>query len=402
MAVDVAIPHFRGASTHVYEVAKCLSKLGHDVHVISRRINHRQPKYVVLSGVHVHRIYRGIISPLPSSGYKQLQREGRSIGLVDRFYEKYLFSVYTLYAGLVISRVIKQYNLEVIIERETSFGAGGVASVLTGRPMVLEIIGPRYSRFSFKKSEKILAYTKSMIKDSFSSEKLELVTAAADIENFRPNAKWGKIIREKYNLQNFVVIGYIGTFSRWHGMEELIDASKGILKRFSNVRFLLVGPYFNSIREFAKRRGVSNVFTFTGPIPYEEVPKYINAADILVAPYNPFKSELRKKYGIGSPLKVFEYMACGKPVVTTSVHPITEVVRAGDTGVLVPPGDSNALSEAIIYLIENPVLMERIGRAAREEVKKNRSWDGFAIQLENVLKDAVKNNSPKTKFNECI
>jgi glycosyltransferase involved in cell wall biosynthesis len=273
--------------------------------------------------------------------------------LVDRFYEKYLFSIYAVYAGLMSSHVIKKHGLEVIIERETSFGAGGVASFLTGRPMVLEIIGPRYSRFSLKKAKKILAYTKSMILDPVSPEKLVLVTAAADIESFKSNTNWKNVIRDRYHLQGYTVVGYIGTFARWHGLEELVVASLNIVQQYTNVRFLMVGPYFSAIKRFTEKYGVSSRYIFTGPVPYSEVPKYINAADILVAPYNPAKSELRRKYGIGSPLKVFEYMACKKPIVTTSLEPITQVVRNGQTGILVPPGDSESLSKAIIYLIQN-------------------------------------------------
>lgn len=398
MAVDVAIPHFRGASTHVYEVAKHLAKGGHEVHVISRRTDHRRTRYVVLNDVHIHRIYRGIVSPLPSSTYEELQSEPPSIGagLVDRFYEKYLFTVYALYAGFITSHVIKRHDLEVIIERETSFGAGGVASFLTGRPMVLEIIGPRYSRFSFTKSKKILAYTESMIRDPVSPEKLELVTAAADIESFKPNPEWGKAVREKYDLQNCAVVGYIGTFAPWHGLEELVDASLKVIRGFSNVRFLMVGPYFNYARRLAEKNGVSRRYIFTGPVPYEEVPKYINAADILVAPYNPASSELRSKYGIGSPLKVFEYMACGKPVITTSVEPITRVIHDGHTGRLVPPGDSEALSEAIIHLIRNAETRDKIGRMARQEVERHYSWKAFITQLEKALREAKNSSSDET------
>jgi len=391
VAIDVAVPYYRGASTHVYEVAKHLTRLGHEVHVISRRVNIAQSDYEVLSNVHVHRIYRGIMAPLPFSSYQRLEKgEEKSIGLVGKLYERYLFTIYSLFAGLIASHIIKKYGIEIIIERETSFGAGAIASTITKKPMILEIIGPRYSKFSFKRSKKILAYTRSMISDPPPYEKLVLVTAAADIESFKPNPAEGMPIHERYHLQDYVVVGYVGTFARWHGIEKLIDASIKVLGRFSNVRFLMVGPYFKYAKELVQECGVSNAYVFTGPVSYEDVPKYVNAADILVAPYNPVKSELRRKYGIGSPLKVFEYMACGKPVITTSVEPITQVVQNGKTGILVPPGDSEALAEAIIHLVENPSFAESLGKAARENVKKRYSWEVFAMQLEKILKETLR------------
>jgi len=392
IAVDVAIPHYRGASTHVYEVAKFLTQIGHKVHVISRRNNRTQPNYEILEGIHVHRIFRGIITPLPYSSYQRLERRGKSPGLLDKLYEEYLFKIYPLYAGIMTSQVIKKHGIEVMIERETSFGAGAIASTITRKPMILEIIGPRYSKSSFKKSKKILAYTRAMIREPAPNEKLILVSAIVDVKNFRPNPAEGKIVRERYALQNLTVIGYIGTFAAWHGIEELIDASEKVLKRFTSVRFLMVGPYFEDAKELTEKRSLSNAYEFTGAVPHSDVPKYINAADILIAPYNPAKSELRRKYGIGSPLKVFEYMACGKPVITTSVEPITQTVQNKKTGILVPPGNSEALSEAIIHLIEKQELAETIGKAARKEVEKHYSGEAFAKQLEIILKEAIESH----------
>jgi len=392
IAVDVAIPHYRGASTHVYEVAKFLTQIGHKVHVISRRNNRTQPNYEILEGIHVHRIFRGIITPLPYSSYQRLERRGKPPGLLDKLYEEYLFKIYPLYAGLITSQVIKKHGIEVMIERETSFGAGAVASTITGKPMILEIIGPRYSKNSFKKSKKILAYTTAMIREPVPHKKLILVSAIVDVKNFRPNPAEGKIVRERYGLQNLTVIGYIGTFAAWHGIEELIDASEKVLKRFPSVRFLMVGPYFEDAKELTEKRGLSNAYEFTGAVPHSDVPKYINAADILIAPYNPAKSELRRRYGIGSPLKVFEYMACGKPVITTSVEPITQTIQNKKTGILVPSGNSKALSEAIIHLIEKQKLAQTIGKAARKEVEKHYSGEAFAKQLEIILKEAIESH----------
>lgn len=391
VAVDVAIPHFRGASTHVYEVAKQLTKLRHEVHVISRRINIGQLRYEILDDIHIHRVFRGISVPMPFSSYQRLERgeEDTHVDFKKKIYAKYLFTIFPLYTGLVTAHIIKKYNVDLIIERETSFGAGAVASTITQRPLILEIIGPRYSERSFKKSKRILAYTRSMIHNSVQPDKLVFVNAAANVEVFKPDLAQRKSIREKYNFQDSIVIGYVGTFAKWHGIEELIYAMDKLLKSISNVRFLMVGPYFNYAKELTQKLGVSDKCVFTGPVPYMDVPKYINASDILVAPYNPAKSELRRKFGIGSPIKVFEYMACEKPVITTSVEPITQVIREGETGVLVPPGNIEALVEAMDNIIKKPTFAKNLGRAAKKDVEKRFSWMAFAKQLEKTLKQTL-------------
>ena len=388
VAVDVVIPHYRGASTHVYEVAKNLVKLGNEVHVISRRLDREQPKHERLDGIYVHRIFRGIISSLPGSSYTSLSKENQRSSSVSKLYALYLSTLYTAYAGLATSRLINRYGGDVILERETSLGAGAIASTLTGKPMVLEIIGPNYSKFSFKRATKIIAYTRTMIKDKVSDDKLFLITAAADTDIFKPDMASRLLIRKKYGLEPFFVIGYVGTFFNWHGLEETVEASRKILQAAPDTRFLMVGPYFEDTARLAEKHGVSPSFIFTGPVDYSDVPKYINAADILIAPYNPNKSELRAKYGLGSPLKVFEYMACGKPVITTCVEPITKVIRDGETGLLIPPGDSEALANAILMLMRDAVMAERMGAEALREVENNYSWKSLVEKIEHLLEES--------------
>ncbi len=93
----------------------------------------------------------------------------------------------------------------------------------------------------------------------------------------------------------------------------------------------------------------------------------MNASDVLVAPYNPERiesTEQVRKHGLGSPLKVFEYMAVGKPVITTDVKPISDPIQDGVTGYLIPPGDSKALGSAILRMLED---RERQRRWAQRE-----------------------------------
>jgi glycosyltransferase involved in cell wall biosynthesis len=152
----------------------------------------------------------------------------------------------------------------------------------------------------------------------------------------------------------------------------------------------MVGPYYKQMENLARKLGVSHAYVFTGPVAYRDVPKYINAADILVAPYNPEKSELRRRYGIGSPLKVMEYMSCAKPLITSSVKPITDVVQEEVNGLLVPPGDVEALKKTLIRVIENKDLAGEMGETARRCVLGKYSWFTLAKQFENILLEAVR------------
>lgn len=389
VAVDVVVPHFRGASTHVYELARNLVRLGHDLHLVSRRIRVEQKRFEELDGVKVHRIYRGVFFPSPVSEYLQVGRH-RKAGVVDLVYRSYLFTLYVLYAGIMAANVVKSNNVDIIVERETSFGAGAVASMLTGRPMILELVGPRCSILSVKRASRVLAYTESMLPKGVPRGRVVIVTAAVDTDLFKPDAEQRRIIREKYGLSSSVVVGYVGTFQPWHGVEELIHASKEVLEKCPEARFLMVGPYYEQMENLARKLGVSDAYVFAGPVAYRDVPKYVNATDILVAPYNPKKSELRRLYGIGSPLKVMECMACAKPIITSSLRPITDVVQDEVNGLLVPPGDVEALKNALIRLIEDKGLAGEIGERARRSMLEKYSWVALAKWFENIFSEVIR------------
>lgn len=389
VAVDVVLPHFRGASTHVYELSKNLVRLGHEVYLISRRLTASQSAFEELDGIKISRLYRGIFFPPTKSSYLQL-KEQRKVGLMDLIYRLYLFTIYALYTGIITARIIKRNNIDVIIERETSFGAGAIASILTGRPLVLELIGPRYNILSPRRASKILVYSRDMIPDERFEKKLVIVTAAVDTELFKPDRQQREEIRERYGLNSSKVIGYVGTFQIWHGVEELIYASKDLLKEHKEIKFLMIGPYFEEMETLTERLGIRDFYVFTGPVSYKEVPSFINASDILVAPYNPDRSDIRRRYGIGSPLKIFEYMACAKPLIATSVKPITDVIHDGLNGMLVSPGGIDSLRKALIELIENVPIAKSIARRAREEAVLHFSWESLARKIQDTFYEVNK------------
>src|SRR5271157_2547026 len=146
------------------ELAKGLHELGHEVHVVCRRVKRTDPASEVLDGITLHRVYRWIVKPESRSSFTTDTSRTRKSGRLDSFYYVYLLTIFKLYVAIFVSRIVTKNKLTMILERETSFGAGGLASILTGKAMVLEVIGPRYSRLSASRSVHILYYTDSMLK----------------------------------------------------------------------------------------------------------------------------------------------------------------------------------------------------------------------------------------------
>lgn len=385
-APDVAIPSPRGSTVHVVELAKSLTDLGHDVHVISRRISKKDPKVEQIQGFTVHRVYRWILKPESRSSFTSKSTELAQSEMVSSIYYFYLLTIFRLYVSLLGFTIIRKYKLQLIIERETSFGAGAMASLFAGKPMVLEIIGPRYSRMSAWRSRSIFYYTESMLRKWVDKHKCIPVPAGVNLSLFHEDERLGETQRKKLGFQSdYFVIGYVGTFQDWHGVEDLLKAMTSLKQRFPNVRALLVGPHYEQYQRISESIGVSHICLFTGAVDYNQVPAYTNSCDIMVALYNPNANSLRKKYGIGSPLKILEYMACGKPVISTRVEPITHVFHDNDDCVLVEPSNSTEVEKSIVTLIMNKNERLKLAAKGKQLVESKYSWNTVASIISSRL-----------------
>jgi len=386
IAPDVEVPHYKGSSTHVLELSRALTALGHRVHVIARR-GPMSPEVEEIDGITFHRVYRGILGPLGSRRGAASGTGSEGGGFYRQAYRFYLETAFALYVGSVAAGIIDSCGLDVIIERETAFGAGAIASAMTGRPMVLEMIGPRYSPISMTRSSRVLAYNELMVPERAMS-KAVFVKAAVNLDLFRPDPAAGRKVREQFGLDGAVTVGYVGSFLDWHGVDDLLDAAEIIKRESEGVEFLLVGPRTEAVVKSAVDRGLGDMVRFVGPVPYDQVPSYVNACDILVAPYNILHTSSRRSKGIGSPLKVLEYMACGKPAIGSDLPQVADLIQNGKTGLLFPQGDSRALADSIMSLVDDLSYRQRLGSQALASVGSVYSWPTLAAQIGSILDEA--------------
>jgi glycosyltransferase involved in cell wall biosynthesis len=123
---------------------------------------------------------------------------------------------------------------------------------------------------------------------------------------------------------------------------------------------------------------------FTGWLPHEEVAAVIRRFDVALAPYPRPKHDF-----YFSPLKLFEYMACGVPVVAGRLGQIEEVVRDGETGLLYPPDEPEALTTACDRLLTTPNLRHRLGSAAAKDVHGRYTWDHNAERVVELARSLI-------------
>ena len=181
------------------------------------------------------------------------------------------------------------------------------------------------------------------------------------------------------------VVAYAGHLYRWKGVDVLLES----LARLPDARGLIIGghpaePDLARTQSVAQRLGIEDRVTFTGLVEPARVPELLARADILVLP-NP-ASAISTRYT--SPLKLFEYMAAGRPIVSSDLPSIREILRDNVNALLVAPGDPIALASAIDRLLRDPALAARLARTALDEVPSY-SWQRRAERLETLFTETI-------------
>ncbi|NHI95030.1 MAG: glycosyltransferase family 1 protein [Candidatus Lokiarchaeota archaeon] len=179
-------------------------------------------------------------------------------------------------------------------------------------------------------------------------------------------------------------IGFTGNLAGWQGLESLIQAVPKILKVYPNVHFIIVGEgqLKQDLIDLTEQLQISDKITFTGAVPYEKVPYYINACEICVV----FKKSIQSGY---SPLKLFEYLSCGRPVVASNV-PGFEIIEDFDAGLLAESDNIEDLSSKIITLLENDLLRSKMGKNGRELVINEYTWEASAKKIIRIGHQIIK------------
>ena len=197
-----------------------------------------------------------------------------------------------------------------------------------------------------------------------------------DTERYHPEIDSSQV-RNKWDLESKTVIGFIGTFGRWHGAEVLVDAFGMLLSKNpeyrDTVRLLLIGDglMMPFVKEKATDLNLINNIIFTGIVPQHLGPAHMAACDILVSPHVPNPDGTAF---FGSPTKIFEYMAMGKGIVASNLGQIGEVLKHNETAWMVQPADVHQLMEGLKILIERSDLRNHLGKEARSKAIQKYTW----------------------------
>ncbi|CAN2048983.1 Glycosyltransferase WbuB [Candidatus Magnetomoraceae bacterium gMMP-1] len=302
-----------------------------------------------------------------------------------------------------IRNLIKEFCPDIVYERyATHCFSCALACKQAGIPHLLEINSPlSYEQIEFQGEKRLLSnffvkkteswicsnstvtlavsspLKKYLIENLGVPEKKVVVLPNGVDLNLFVNYLKKYNIREKYNLQNKIVIGFTGEFKPWHGIDDLLHVFKEIAN--NNFRLLLIGdgPIEKDLRILVQKLNLDKMVIFTGRIQHSKIVAFVEAMDIAVSPKATFYA---------SPMKLLEYMALSKPIIAPKMENIEDLICNREEGLLFEPNNNASLKATLIELINDKELRKVLGKKARKKVELHHTWEKNAIKILNLVK----------------
>lgn len=296
----------------------------------------------------------------------------------------------------------------VLYQRHTTFNcSGAILKWLLGWRLILEFnsseiwkgqywgglhhtaLAEMVERINLAAADRVVVVSRvlerTLVAQGVPAAKILVNPNAVDPDLFGPHVD-GTVVRQKLGFApEDVVVGFSGTFGLWHGIPTLAATLAPLAGSRPQVRWLLIGdgPLRNLVDSAVQEHELTDRVRLPGLVPHARMPAYLAACDIVVSPHG------RQADGsefFGSPTKLFEYMAAGRPIVASAVGQIADVLEHERTALLVLPDDPTALADAITRLVDDADLRARLGDAARTAAVERHTWRQNAERVLTALK----------------
>jgi glycosyltransferase involved in cell wall biosynthesis len=381
-------------SVHIAAIVAALRRLGHEV---------------------------DIVGPAPIRTAATRERGGRSWlgrlkGAAPRFVVELAQVAFNVVSAAQLVRALSRARYDFIYERYALYNlAGLVAARIFGLPLVLEVntlyaqawrkyYGLRFARLArfterlaVRRAHAVITVTdvqRAMLEEEgVRPERITVSHNAIDPADFDPERWQSAPLRQRLGLPA-VVAGFVGTMNRWQGVQGFAEVIERVAAARHDVGFLFVGDGEGraGLEAELARRGARQAAVFVGRQPHAAIPEFLAAMDIGL---------LLDSNAYGSPMKVFEYWAMGKAVIAPEVAPVLEVMRDGETGLLIAPGDAPAMAQRIIALAADQPLRARLAEAGRRRVLASHTWERNAANILEALAAHATPRPSRSKEGAC-
>lgn len=381
--LTTGFPRFEGDlfGTFVFELARNLVRQGASVAVLAPHDRHA-PRQEIVEGVHVHRF---------SYFVPRWQRLAYGGGMPTNLRHSWAARLQVpcfLLAFWLRARRLARHSRVLHCQWTISGLVGHFAAAGLQCPVVLTVRGSDFhlsrsgmgaliNRFVYRRMAAVLTVSEDLrrqiVEAGIASDRLHVVTNGVD-ERFQPGDR--ATARQQLELApHGVLVLFVGLLVPVKGLSHLLDA----MQQLQDVSFTCVllgdGPQQAELTAQAEAAGLSQRVRFAGRRPAGEIHSWMQAADVLVLP----------SLSEGRPNVVLEAQACALPVVATAVGGTPELVSHEVNGLLVPPGDANALSAALRRLMGDATLRQRFGQAGRTQIERGEfSWRASATRTQAV------------------
>jgi len=232
------------------------------------------------------------------------------------------------------------------------------------------------------------ATKKALLRPNKKCSRVSIIPMGVDAHKFKPIRR-GKTrkIRNKLGLNNKKIILFVGRLAEKKGTSYLVKAMPEILKKFPDSHLLLIGygPEEKKLKTLTKRLGLREKISFLGRIPNEELPLYYNLGDVFVAPS--IQTESGDTEGLG--VVLLEATACGTPVIGTDIGGISDIIKNKQTGLLVKQRNPKKIAQAVILLLENPLIKKKISSNSERKIVELFTWKVVTKKFKRVYLNLI-------------
>jgi len=371
-------PYFadRGCHVRIYEEARALTALGHEVCIVTYHLGKDTP------GVRVVRIppipwYNKLgAGPSWHKPYLDILLLLKAYGTARTFHPDIIHA--HLHEGALIGFILKRVlRVPLLFDYQGSLSGESLNHGFLKDRSLLHRIFTGIERTIDCCADAIITSSgegqRELVRDfGVPPENVSTLIDGVDTEVFRPCSRLQA--RQELGLSEEArVVVYLGLFSSYQGIDLLFDSIASVRDRVPGVRFLLMGFPDQEYRSKASEMGIDDVISFTGRVPYDSAPLYLSAGDVAVSP------KLARTEANG---KLFNYMACGLPTVAFDSSINREIL--GDVGIYAEYGSASSLADCIVGALEDNVSAADLGERSRQRAVQVHSWGARILRLDEL------------------
>lgn len=304
----------------------------------------------------------------------------------------FIYQRYSLgnYAGILLKT---KYKIPLVLEYNGSFV--WIADKWGGGKMIHRTLMTKTELLNLNQADLIVVVSEvskeELVGRGIDSNKILVNPNGVDEKKYHPEVS-GEEIRKKYELEGKNVLGFIGTFGHWHGVAELAQAVNYFFDTFperrTDTRFLLIGDgkLMPKVKEIIANSIYEDLVILTGRVPQQVGANHLAACDIFLSPHipNPDGSKF-----FGSPTKLFEYMAMGKPVIASDLDQLGSLLIHDETAYLVEPANIIALAIAMNELVKDKNKQAKLAQNALQLTLDNYTWTKHTKRIVDALKEVI-------------